>query len=199
MNDKKKNKNKEKNENKKQKEKYQKNSKIKNDKKKRKKINLKKIVHIYNNNRCLQKSNSAGNFCKFFEPYYSKIIKSQKQQYLQSKNSDASIQINFIKPPKTRIETDYFPPITQSSNTKQIKNNNAYSSNEDKTKFPLIDIKKLKYSQSSLLYPHNFLSRNIIDNERELKNSSNKIKANSVTLNNNKGRNNNFNEKLFFF
>ena len=33
-------------------------------------------VHIYNNNRHLQKSNSSGNIRLFFEPYYSELKNS---------------------------------------------------------------------------------------------------------------------------
>jgi len=48
-------------------------------------------VHIYNNNRCLQKSSSAGNYPLFFEPYYSEIKNCTKNNLFKSKPFTKSI------------------------------------------------------------------------------------------------------------
>ena len=54
-------------------------------------------VHIYNNNRHLQKSNSAGNIRLFFEPYYSELKNSTSNNLFNTKPLKKTIiQINWF-------------------------------------------------------------------------------------------------------
>ena len=58
-------------------------------------------VHIYNNNRHLQKSSSAGNFSLFFEPYYSELKNSRKNNLFKSKPQNKVIlEVEYIDLPK---------------------------------------------------------------------------------------------------
>jgi len=58
-------------------------------------------VHIYNNNRHLQKSNSTGDIRPFFEPYYSEIKNSTNNSLFNSRPVKKSIlQIEYVNLPK---------------------------------------------------------------------------------------------------
>ena len=57
-------------------------------------------MHIYNNNRHLQKSSSAGNFSLFFEPYYSELKNSTKNKLFKKKPiNKAIIEVEYIDLP----------------------------------------------------------------------------------------------------
>ena len=58
-------------------------------------------VHIYNNNRHLQKSSSAGNIRLFFEPYYSELKNSTNNNLFNSRPKKKSIlEIEYVNFPK---------------------------------------------------------------------------------------------------
>ena len=80
---------------------------------------IKKIL-IYNNNRCLRKNNSAGNFRLFFEPYYSEMKKNKNNNLLNLFKS---------KPQKNSIsEIEYidFPKIKERENVISNNHNNSF-------------------------------------------------------------------------
>ena len=58
-------------------------------------------IHIYNNNRHLQKSNSAMEIRPFFEPYYSEIKNNINNNLFNSKPVKKSVfQIEYVNFPK---------------------------------------------------------------------------------------------------
>ena len=58
-------------------------------------------IHIYNNNRHLQKSNSAGEILPFFEPYYSELRNSTNNNLFNKNPVKKSIlQIEYVNLPK---------------------------------------------------------------------------------------------------
>ena len=84
---------------------------------------IKKIL-IYNNNRCLRKNNSAGNFRLFFEPYYSEMKKNKNNNLLNLFKS---------KPQKNSIsEIEYidFPKIKERENVISNNHNNSFGNND---------------------------------------------------------------------
>jgi hypothetical protein len=77
-------------------------------------------VHIYNNNRHLQKSNSAGSIRLFFEPYYSELKNSTNNNLFNSKPVKKSIlQIEYVNLPK--IDRTFLESKFPEQNTKKKK------------------------------------------------------------------------------
>ena len=110
-------------------------------------------VHIYNNNRHLQKSNSAGNINLFFEPYYSELKNSTSNNLFNSKPLKKSIlQIEYVNLPKINMhiikenlpkptaKPKYaFPDEPRTYNNYSINyyNNNSYGKNNNSyNRFP---------------------------------------------------------------
>ena len=86
-------------------------------------------VHIYNNNRHLQKSNSTGAIRLFFEPYYSELKNSTNNNLFNSKPLKKSIlQIEYVNFPKiddALYETIRPERYLQKKNV--FANNNGYN------------------------------------------------------------------------
>ena len=90
-------------------------------------------VHIYNNNRHLQKSSSAGNFSLFFEPYYSELKNNTKNKLFRKKPIKKSIiEVEYIDLPAINnnlLQTKLAEKEKKDSERKALKLNRNRSTN----------------------------------------------------------------------
>lgn len=124
-------------------------------------------IHIYNNNRNLQKNFSEGDFCLFFEPYYSEIKNCTKNNLFKSKpQTKKIIEVEYVNLPQinTNILQSTLAKKQEREEKEKIKIRpiKLIKQNNSKTNLPFFNNKK---KETGELYAQVFLSSNPIMDE----------------------------------
>ena len=147
-------------------------------------------VHIYNNNRHLQKSNSAGNIRLFFEPYYSELKNSTNNSLFNTKQLKKTIlQIEYVNFPKvddnlleeTRPERYLQKKNVFANNDNNIRGYNNYNINDynntygrnDYYRYNNVNINRLPKINNNIHYNYNEYNNNYNTNNNNRYNNYN--------------------------
>lgn len=153
-------------------------------------------VHIYNNNRHLQKSNSAGNIRLFFEPYYSELKNSTNNSLFNTKQLKKTIlQIEYVNFPKvddnlleeTRPERYLQKKNVFANNDNNIRGYNNYNINDynntygrnDYYRYNNVNINRLPKINNNIHYNYNEYNNNYNTNNNNINNNINYNSNNS--------------------
>ena len=123
-------------------------------------------IHIYNNNRHLQKSSSAGNFSLFFEPYFSELKNATKNKLFKKKPVNKTIiHVEYIDLPvinNNLLQNKLSEKEKKDSERKVLKLNRNRSTNN--INLPYLQNEK-KGQTLGEIYAKRFLSRDEVNDE----------------------------------